>query len=74
MTECSVSGCGRAFVARGLCSLHYSRWRRTGTLELVDHRDLATYAVRLPVRIAGPYCRICGQGSGHGFGCQGDAA
>lgn len=28
--SCTVAGCGRAVVARGWCSGHYDRWRRTG--------------------------------------------
>lgn len=27
---CAVAGCTRAAVARGWCSTHYTRWRRTG--------------------------------------------
>ncbi len=27
---CSVEGCGRLHLARGLCSLHYQRWKRFG--------------------------------------------
>lgn len=28
MAGCEVSGCGATTVARGLCSTHYSRWKR----------------------------------------------
>ena len=31
--ECSVDGCDRPFSCRDMCTLHYSRWRRTGTAE-----------------------------------------
>lgn len=31
MSACSVEGCGRAHWAKGLCSTHYSRKRRTGS-------------------------------------------
>lgn len=27
---CAVDGCGRQFYARGWCSTHYERWRRSG--------------------------------------------
>ena len=27
---CSLDGCGAAVLARGWCSMHYARWRRTG--------------------------------------------
>ena len=30
---CSVAGCDRQVLARGWCTLHYSRWSRTGTTE-----------------------------------------
>lgn len=30
MLLCSVDGCERRHLARGLCSLHYQRWRRHG--------------------------------------------
>jgi len=29
-TQCTVSGCNRAHYAKGLCSMHYQNWRRTG--------------------------------------------
>ncbi len=37
MTErtCSVDGCEKVAVRRGWCSMHYQRWRRDGTTELV---------------------------------------
>jgi hypothetical protein len=28
---CSIEGCGRKHMARGWCSTHYERWRRTGS-------------------------------------------
>lgn len=28
--QCSIDGCGGAVLARGWCSRHYDRWRRTG--------------------------------------------
>lgn len=31
--ECSVAGCGREFLAKGLCSLHYQRVRHTGSAD-----------------------------------------
>lgn len=30
---CSVEGCGRPRAARGLCTRHYGRWRRTGSTD-----------------------------------------
>lgn len=38
---CFVDGCGREEWARGLCGMHYGRWRRTGSI------DLAPRAVRV---------------------------
>lgn len=32
-TVCTVEGCERRHVARGLCSMHYERWRATGTTD-----------------------------------------
>lgn len=29
---CSVEGCGNSIKSRGLCDMHYARWRRTGCL------------------------------------------
>ena len=29
--RCIVMDCGQAVHGRGLCSMHYNRWRRTGT-------------------------------------------
>lgn len=34
MSNCSVDGCSKPNLAKGLCSLHYTRIRRTGSLEL----------------------------------------
>jgi hypothetical protein len=30
---CSVDGCGKTHLARGLCGTHYTRWQRTGSAE-----------------------------------------
>lgn len=30
---CSVDGCGKPFLARGWCAMHWSRWRRYGDLD-----------------------------------------
>lgn len=30
---CTIEGCERPHLARGWCSLHYYRWRSTGTTE-----------------------------------------
>lgn len=38
---CSVDGCGLSATARGLCSTHYSRLRRTGTTALVSRPALS---------------------------------
>lgn len=33
MAECSVEGCDNSASARGWCSAHYGRWRRSGTAD-----------------------------------------
>lgn len=32
-STCSIDGCEKDFLARGWCSTHYRRWRKTGSLE-----------------------------------------
>lgn len=39
---CSVEGCEKASWARGLCSTHYSRVRRNGTLEKIRKRGICS--------------------------------
>jgi len=39
---CSVEGCTATIQARGWCSRHYHRWRRTGTPDDRAHRPLTT--------------------------------
>jgi hypothetical protein len=29
---CFIAGCGRKYVARGSCGMHYQRWSTTGRL------------------------------------------
>lgn len=33
MNTCTIANCGFPTVARGYCSMHYSRWRKSGTAE-----------------------------------------
>lgn len=35
-TPCSVEGCDRPHLARGLCRKHYQRWKKHGTTELAQ--------------------------------------
>jgi hypothetical protein len=39
---CSVADCEKPTLARGLCRLHYSRQRRTGTTELDRHDPICS--------------------------------
>lgn len=32
-STCSIEGCGKPHLARGWCSMHYTRWRNHGTTE-----------------------------------------
>lgn len=49
---CSVNECDRDVQARGLCYVHYARWRRNGTTDKVRRSGRATCSVQdcaLPV-------------------------
>lgn len=37
---CSVEGCEKKPVARGWCKMHWQRWRRTGTTELIHKESI----------------------------------
>lgn len=43
---CGVTGCGRPSIAGGLCTSHYSRWRRAGYPELDGWRAVTDPASR----------------------------
>ena len=33
MSDCGIEGCERSYYARGVCEMHYKRWRFTGTTD-----------------------------------------
>ncbi len=57
---CLVDGCDRAHSARGYCMVHYSRWRRHGTTEVVG-RGVECAMRRCGGRVDPPtvICRNC---------------
>src|SRR5690349_17194171 len=57
---CSVEGCDRAVVARGICRRHYARLHRTGQLEARPWRPKSQCAVEGCERIseARGYCSL----------------
>lgn len=34
--QCAVAGCERAYYCRGYCEVHYRRWKRNGSTELLE--------------------------------------
>lgn len=46
-TLCSVPKCNNKLLARGLCSMHYARWRRTGSTHTDNPNPHGTPAERL---------------------------
>lgn len=50
---CGIEGCGRPFLAHGLCSLHYARVRRYGS-PLIARKDTLAKRFWLHVTPAGP--------------------
>ena len=49
-TRCSVDGCGRVTIARGMCPVHYRRMREHGTTDL-PIRSITAPAERLAARL-----------------------
>ena len=63
MTErtCTVDGCPRPFLARGMCGTHYRRWRLHGTAELIQRPPAIRYHPK-PEEIPSGICECgCGQ-------------
>ena len=40
---CSIDGCGRPAIARGMCLMHYKRWRRRNPDKIYDWRKDIEY-------------------------------
>lgn len=52
MKICTVPGCDRPHKAKGLCSTHHQRLRKTGSLELVGKKSIARWG-NTPCSITG---------------------
>lgn len=61
---CTVDGCTRPHKARGLCGMHWTRWKRTGQLDVV--RELV--AVVIPADFAHAYRQSAFASSSPGSG------
>lgn len=57
---CSVEGCNRKHEAKGLCSGHYNRFRKTGSIKenvpLIRHKKLCTFSGCDPKHYAKGLC------------------
>ncbi len=43
MKICTIAACGRPFLARGWCGLHYQRWGRYGNPTATQHRTVCLF-------------------------------
>ena len=56
MAECSIPGCGKPFLARGWCSMHYARW--------YTHNDVTRERTPRLLRDGVKRCKGCGVSQG----------
>lgn len=42
-STCSVDGCGKKVIARGLCSMHYKRWSKSGVGDPLEAKRVQAY-------------------------------
>lgn len=49
---CSVDGCGKPLLAKGMCSKHYTRWRTHGTTDKVVKRPFNK------IRVLNSFCEM----------------
>lgn len=60
--ECTISGCGRVHLARGYCFMHYSRWKRNGSPDIVSSispRNCIQCGVEFTPGHRVPHAQVC---------------
>lgn len=60
MKVCSINGCGRSYLARGLCNTHYARWRKHGTTDISAPTDEIPAHVKPIPDYPGYFCDAAG--------------